>query len=150
MKFALLVLALGFIDTAIRSRGDKTKDGIFGVDATMSLVTFGTVDTHHIMRYYLSPVVNHERCWHERLPVAIRLCVWCTGSPGSPYIEPDRLVPNTGSPSLQILVTTHQSTLDTRAAAVNKKPDLRNCMQQQVLALGSVLVRMCNIKTQRF
>lgn len=59
MKSALLVLALGFIDTAIRSRGDETKDGIFGVDATMCLITFGTVNTHHIMRYYLRPVVDH-------------------------------------------------------------------------------------------
>ena len=67
MKSTLLVLALGFINTAIRSGGDETKDGIFGVDATMCLVTFGTVNTHHIMRYYLRPVVNHECSEHESL-----------------------------------------------------------------------------------
>ncbi len=69
MKFGLLVLALGFIDTAIRSGGNETKDGIFRGDATMGLVTFGTVNTHHIMWYYLRPVVNHEMSVVRRVTV---------------------------------------------------------------------------------
>ena len=100
MESALLVLALGFIDTAIRSRGDETKDGIFGVDATMCLITFGTVNTHHIMRYYLRPVVNHEYREHESLVCGL---VW-SGCPGSPYFEPDRLGPNISFSAHTILI----------------------------------------------
>lgn len=97
MKSALLVLALGFIDTAIRSRGDETKDGIFGGDATMCLVAFGTVNTHHIMWYYLRPVVNHECMSAVSTRVRVRSVV-CPGGPGSPYyFEPVRLVPNISS-----------------------------------------------------
>src|SRR6266852_9003268 len=61
MEFAILVLALCFVDPAIRSRGDETKNGVFECDTTMSFVTLGTVNSHHIVLYCLRPVVNHER-----------------------------------------------------------------------------------------
>ncbi len=61
MESAILVLALCFIDSAIRSGGDETKDGVFECDTTMSFITLGTVYSHHIMLYCLRPVVNHEK-----------------------------------------------------------------------------------------
>ena len=61
VEFTILVLALCFVDPAIRSRGDETKNGVFECDTTMSFVTLGTVDSHHIVLYCLRPVVNHER-----------------------------------------------------------------------------------------
>src|SRR5216684_346091 len=61
MESAILVLALCFIDPAVRSRGDETKNGVFECDTTMSFITLGTVDSHHIVLYCLRPVIDHER-----------------------------------------------------------------------------------------
>ena len=61
MESAILVLALCFVDPAIRSRGDETKNGVFESDTAMSFITLGTVYSHHIMLYCLRPVVDHER-----------------------------------------------------------------------------------------
>src|SRR5712671_3249451 len=63
MVFAILVLALRFIDPPIRSRRDETEDGVFMCYMTMGFIALCTINSHDIMLYCLRPIVDHERKW---------------------------------------------------------------------------------------